>query len=151
MGSRIHHTVMRITMGQIIAFFPGIKGKLQYLHAGKSCIFYQFLYAVCHKSQIFCNNVYISKLLLHVLEQGNSWPLFPMAMYRSLFPCRNGIVFIKSSEMVNPNHIIHLETVRHPAHPPGISSRFLIIPPVQRVAPQLSVCGEAIRRTSGYC
>ena len=32
-----------------------------------------------------------------------------------------------------------------------ISGFPVIIPAVQRISPELSVCGEAIRRAAGYC
>ena len=50
--------------------------------------------------------------------------------------------------MVDANHVIQLEAVPHPAHPPCVSGLPVTLPAVERVAPHLTVGGEGIRRTA---
>ena len=50
--------------------------------------------------------------------------------------------------MIDAGNIIETEAIPQPAQPPAVASAAVIIPAVQGIAPQLAVCGKAVRRTA---
>ena len=50
--------------------------------------------------------------------------------------------------MVDAHHIVELEAVCDPFDPPLVSGLFMIVPVIERVAPELSGCGKCIRRAA---
>ena len=72
-----------------------------------------------------------------------------MAADSSFRVSRNGKVFVKASEMVNPNHIVELVTVSQAADPPLVSCVSVVIPAIQRVAPELTGGRKTVRRAAG--
>ena len=47
-----------------------------------------------------------------------------------------------------PNHVIELKAVPHPAAPPLEVGSSVVVPAIQRVAPNLTVGGKGIRRAA---
>ena len=148
MGTRIYHTILRIFMCQIVTVLCVIKGKLQHLHPRKSRILYQLFHRRRQESQILCNNVQPAKVALQGPEKLQSRPLLPVSSLRGLISCRNRPVLIKAPEVIHPDHIIQPEAILHPPDPPAVPGLLMIVPPVQRIPPQLSGCRKCIRRTS---
>ena len=64
MRSCIHHTVVGIVVGKIITLFPGIKSKLQHLHARITALFQQVTDTVRNSSQILRDNLDVLYILL---------------------------------------------------------------------------------------
>ena len=153
MSSCISHTIHRVVMWKIIicaSWVAGIKCKFQNLHSRKTTLADHLTDRICHITKIFGNNLLPSKCLLHFAEQINSRTFLPMSSDRILCSMRNGKVFIKSSEMIDSDNIIHLEYIMQSWNPPCISCLSMIVPTVQRISPQLSCRRESIRRASGY-
>ena len=82
------------------------------------------------------------------MEQVHARSLFPVAVLCGLISVGNGIILIKSPEMVNPHNVKKLETVGNPAHPPAVVHSLVVIPAVQGIAPELACGGEPVRRTA---
>ena len=127
---------------------PGIKCKFQYLHSRIPALPYELSYRVRHVSKIFRNNFFLPKPSIYRAEKFNPRSLFPMPVPGRCLTIRDRIILIKSSEMVNSYDIIKLVAVRQSADPPVISRTSVIIPPIERISPHLSVCCEPIRRTT---
>ena len=154
MGAGVGHTVFRVVMGKIIAGaagIPGIKGKFQYLHARESAVLYKLSDGVCHVSQILGNDFLFSQGAAHGVEEADSRSLLPMASDGSVGAGRNGIVLVKSAEMVNPYHIIQFIAVGQPGQPPFIACAAVVFPAVQGISPELSCGGKAVRRAACNC
>jgi len=84
------------------------------------------------------------------MEQLHARAFFPAAAGGIGIAVRYRIVFIKSPEMIHAYNVIHAEAVAQASDPPGISRFFMIVPVIQRIAPELSLRGKTVRRTSGY-
>ena len=62
----------------------------------------------------------------------------------------NAVVFIKTTEVVDTQHIIHIESIPETTHPPIKAGASMIIPVVKWIAPQLACSRKAIWRTASY-
>ena len=91
-----------------------------------------------------------AKASLHRAEQLNAGAFFPVSVHGCLLSVWNGVVFVKAAEMVNADNVIHLEAVPEPCNPPIVSCLSVVIPAVERIAPQLAVCREAVWRAARY-
>ena len=139
---------MIIIMRQIITLLSGIKGKLQYLHSRISSIFYQLNHTLCKIPQILSNNIYVSQFFFYCLKQFNTRTFFPFSILCCFMTKRNCIIFIKTAEMVYPNHIIEFVAISQTLNPPCIPCFSVIIPIIQRISPKLSCCSKCIRRAA---
>ena len=50
--------------------------------------------------------------------------------------------------MIDADDVIELKAMLHSCHPPLVSCLFMVVPFIKWIAPELSECGERIRRTS---
>ena len=73
-----------------------------------------------------------------------------MTVYSRILPVRDGVIFVKPSEMINPQDIVQLETIGKAGNPPFIIRLPVVIPAVERISPELTCSGEAIRRAACY-
>ena len=140
-------------MRQVITGISGItliKGKLNNLHIRIATLFYQSLNTVCHISKVFCDDFPVTKTCGNCTEQIDSRSFFPPSVFCCRIAIRNCIVFIKSTEMINPYNIIQTETIGNSFDPPFISGVTMHFPVIQRVSPELTSRGKSIRRASGH-
>ena len=72
-----------------------------------------------------------------------------MAVLGGLGAVGNGEVFIHAAEMVDSDSIVQPEALIQAGDPPLVSGLLVVIPLIQGVAPDLTVCGEGIGRTAG--
>ena len=135
-------------MRQVIALFSGIKSKLQHLHTRITGIFYQLKNRWCQKSQILRNNGNLSQCFFQCIEKIDTRSLFPVPEFCGLIPVRNGIILVKTTEMIDTYDIIEFKAVLDPADPPLITCLFMIFPIIKRIAPQLTCSGKTIRRAA---
>ena len=150
MSTGIYYTVTIIAMRQIVAFLSGIESKFQHLHSGIAAIFQKFYNSRSLEAKIFRNDLLLAQSCVQSVEQLDSGSFLPMSVNSSLIAVRNAIIFVKSSEVINSYHIIHLEAMIKSSAPPLITGLSMVIPTIQRISPQLSVSRECIRRTAGY-
>ncbi len=139
-------------MGQIIPGpgFSRIKCKLQHLHVRISGLLYQLTHRWRDKPKILSDDLLSSKGRLNGIEQLTAGPLAPLAEFCRGISVRDGIILIKTAEMIDADYIIHPETVGHPGDPPGVAGLFMVLPTIDRIAPQLPGGRKAIGRTAGY-
>ena len=150
MGTGIDHAVLVVIVRQIIALLPGIKGKLQHLHAGIPGGLQHLLDVRGQEAQILGDEVHFPQLLLHRAEEINARALAPLPVFGGLIPIGNGIIAGKAPEVVDAGHIKELHIVAQPAHPPGILIFLHVLPAVQGVPPQLAVGGKGVRRAARH-
>ena len=139
--------------GQIVAGtagIPGVKSKLQYLHAGIAAFLYQLADRISHIAQILGNDFFFSQRMPHRLKELDSRAFFPVSLSGVICVCRDGEIFVKASEMVDAHHIVEAVAVGQTANPPAVAGISVVFPVVEGVAPQLSGSGKAIGRTACY-
>ena len=140
-------------MGQIVicrAGVPGVEGKFQHLHTGKATVPDKLADRIRNITQILRNYFMPAEIPFHTAEQIDSGAFFPVTIHRGGFSIRNGIVFIETAEMVNTGYIVELIYIPQAAQPPLVAGLFMVVPAVQRIAPELACCRESVRRTSRY-
>ena len=62
-------------------------------------------------AQILSNDFMPAQILLCGAEQVDARSFFPMTVNCGIFSIRNGVVLVKTAEMVDSDHIVHLEAV----------------------------------------
>lgn len=115
----------------------------------------RFLYhsadSIRHIAQILCDNRFFTETCLDHLKQLNTGTFFPVTVHRGFVLCRDGEIFIKASEMVDSDNVIQSKAPGDSCYPPVIAGISVMIPAIQRIAPQLSVCRKSIGRTTCNC
>ena len=149
MCSCIHYRISVIVVRKVIAVLPGIKSKLQYFHTRKARILQHLPHRIRKESKILRNDRQLSQLLPQCPEQIHAGPRLPAAMLRCPISIGNGIVFIKSTKMVDPYHVIPLIAVLDPGGPPRVAAVPMYRPVIERVPPELPGLREGIRRAAG--
>ena len=154
MGASISYAVMLIIMRQIITCAAGISGiecKFQTLHIRIAAFLYHSADSIRHIAQILCDNRFFTETCFNHLKQLNTRTFFPVTIHRGFVLCRDGEIFIKASEMVDSDNVIQSKAPGDPCYPPVIAGISVMIPAIQRIAPQLSVCRKSIGRTTCNC
>ena len=152
MGSRIYNTISYVIMWKIIRCRPGvshIKGKLHNLHSRKSGIMHKLSDRISHKTKILGNDISLTKSFFYIPKQIHPRALFPLAIHSCFLTIWNGIIFIKASEMINPDYIIKFIAMSHSGYPPAVTGLPVQLPVIYWVSPQLSGLRKPIRRASG--
>ena len=145
MGAGVDHAVVRVGVGKIVARFPAVKGKLHDLHARIAAGSQHGLDLWGQVSQILCNDAALTQGLVDGIDESTIRPLFPVAACRRLVSGRDGVVALKTTEVVDAHDIINGSSVLHPALPPGEILGLVAGPVVERIAPELTVCRKGIR------
>ena len=142
---------MRIIVRQIITRLTAVKCKLQKLHARITGILYELQYRRSQESKILCNNRTVAKPLLDRIHDIHARPRHPFAVCRRRIAVRDRKILVKAAEMINPHDVIQLKACCQSLQPPLIPCLFMIIPAIQRIAPELSGSCKSIRRASCHC
>ena len=150
MGPCVYNAIPIIAVRQIVCLLPGVKGKLQDLHAGISAVLQKLHHGICQEAQILRNDSLFSETILKHPEQLHPGTFLPMAVYGSLRPVGNAVIFIETAEMVNPHYIVQPEAVLQALAPPPETGLPVIIPFIERIPPQLPCGRERIRRAPGH-
>ena len=145
MGAGVDHAVVRVGVGKIVTRFPAVKGKLHDLHARIAAGSQHGLDLRGQVSQILRNDAALTQGLVDGIDESTIRPLFPVAACRCLVSGRDGVVALKTTEVVDAHDIINRSSVLHPALPPGKIFGLVAGPVVERIAPELTVCRKGIR------
>ena len=149
MGAGIHHAVLDVVVGQILAV-PAAEGELQHLHAREGAVGQQLSHAGEQFTQILGNDGQLAKGSFQRIEQLHAGAILPLAGAGGGAVRRDGPIGIEAAEVVDAQQVVDAQCVAHPAHPPRVAGLFVVVPVVQRVAPQLTVCREVIRRAARH-
>ncbi len=152
MRAGIGNAVHRVVEGKILVVvsITGIKSKLQDLHARITCILEQLTDRIRQESQIFRNDLSFRHFFLDLVKEVHARAFLPFAILRSGRSIRNCVIGVEATEVIDPDDVIQLCQILNPSQPPVIPGVFVIVPVIQRVAPQLSIGAESIRRTAGH-
>ena len=148
MGAGIHHGIFHIVLRQMHVIIPTAKAEAQHPHTRIAYKLQQSPYPVIDTAQIFRHNADARQLFPESLEQAFPGTDDPLAVAGIRSSIRDGIVIGKADEMVNADHIIHGAHGFHPLHPPAVAGQPEIMPPIQRIAPQLTILGKIVRRNA---
>ena len=139
MRARIGNAVGRgVVLGQIGALGIIVKGKLQYFHARIAGILQQLPHFRCHKAQIFRNDRQVAQCFLDSLEQSHARALTPLAHLGSFFAVGDRIKAFEAAEVVDTHGVVQCGRTFQPLDPPCKTGFLMILPVIQRVAPQLT-------------
>ena len=100
------------------------------------------------KAQVLRNDGQVTQSGPHRMEQFDARALPPHTVTGCCGPAGNGIITLKSTEMVNTNNIIQRRAGPKAVDPPAVAIRFHGVPAVQRVAPQLPIGRKSIGRAA---
>ena len=138
-----------MVVGQILAV-PTAEGELQHLHAREGAVGQQLSHAGEQFAQILGNDGQLAKGSFQRIEQLHAGAVLPLAGAGGGAVRRDGPIGIEAAEVVDAQQVVDAQCVAHPAHPPRVASLFVVGPVVQRVAPQLTVGREVIRRAARH-
>ena len=147
MGAGVGHAVARVVVGQIHAVLAG-KGELQYFHAGEAALRQQLADRVEHLAQVLGHDGQAAQGVVQRAEQIHAGTLLPAAIAGGRLPCRDGPVGVEPAEVVDAQDVIDGQRMADAADPPGIAGAAVVVPVVERVAPQLAVGGKVVRRAA---
>src|SRR5262245_45613717 len=124
------------------------EGELQDLHSGKFELITQSYHLVSDVAEVFGDDRQIAsvKHAFDLLEKVRARPFLPPAVDRRRFARRDGPVFFKAAEMIEPEDVDCGERMAESFYPPAITALFHHVPAVNRIAPQLARLAEIIRR-----
>ena len=153
MRAGISNAVFHVVVRQIIvgrAGIAGIKRKLEHLHAREAALAHKLTHGVRHIAQIFGNDFMPAEVPLRTAEQIDARALFPVARLGILAACGDGEILVKAAEVIDARHIVKLVAIPQTAHPPAVAGLLVIVPAVKRIAPELAIRRETIRRAAGH-
>ena len=149
MGAGVDHAVLDVVMGQILVV-PAAKGELQHLHAREGAVGQQLAHAGEQFAQVLGDDGQLAQCGFQCIEQLHAGSVLPLAGAGGGAGGRDRPVGVKAAEVVDAQQVVDAQRVAHPAHPPCVAGLFVVCPVVQRVAPQLAVCGEVVRRAARH-
>src|ERR1700730_8121756 len=88
-------------------------------------------------------------MFLDDLEQFEAGPLLPAVITGVFGVGRNPTILVKAPKMIDPDHVIELETCSQAGKPPGITLLGVAFPSVKRISPELPIGGKIVGRNSG--
>ena len=149
MGAGVADAVGRVVVGQVLVV-GAVQAKLQHLHAGEAAGLQQLPHRVKQLAQVLGHDGQVAQGGAQRAEQLHAGALLPSAVFGRGLPRRDGPVGVEPAEMVDAQDVVDAQRMAHPADPPGIAGAAVVVPVIQRVAPQLAVGGKEIRRAAGH-
>ena len=147
MGAGVDHAVLDVVVGQVLVV-PAAERELQHLHAREGAVCQQLPHAGEELPQILGDDGQLAQRTFQRVEQLHPGAGLPLAGLGGSAVCRDGPVGIKTTEVVDAEQVIDAQRMADTLDPPGIAGLLMVGPVVQRVAPELAVCREVIRRAA---
>ena len=135
MGAGVHHAVAVVGVGQVIAGFPAVKGKLHDLHARVAAGRKHGLDLRGQVAKILGNDAALAKTFVHGVDKIAVRAFFPVTARSRGASGGDGIVALKAAEVVDAYHIVDGGGVLHALLPPRKAGGLVNRPVVQRIAP----------------
>ena len=150
-GAGVGHAVGGVAVGEVAsAGVPAVEGELQHLHAGVTRLLQQLPDGGGEEAQVLGDDVPGAQGRLHGPEKADAGAGPPMAVPGGSVPGGDGVVLVKAPEVVDPQGVVELELGGDAANPPAVAVGLHGLPVEKGVSPQLSIGGEAIRRTARH-
>ena len=151
-GAGVGDAVGGVVVGEIVvggAEIALIKGELEHLHVREAGVADEIAHGLGHEAQIFRDDGALAEVMAHALKEGKARTLLPMAGERGGAAEGNGEILVEAAEMIDAHDVVELKGLPQAGDPPGEIGGLVIIPAVDRVAPDLTVGGEVIGRAAG--
>ena len=125
-----------------------VESELQHSHSGETRFFEIFNDLIVYDTEILRHYLRIFDALAHRFPELHSGSRSPFTLFRRFCVCGYRPVFAKTAEMIYAEDIVHFEVVDDTLRHPGVAVPFHRLVIVKRIAPELSVLREIIRRHS---
>ena len=135
-------------MRQIIRISLGVKGELQNAHSREARIAYKLPHAVRQHTEILRNVAHMREPPAQYADKPHAGAAHPIPALGALRVGGDRPEAFKAAEMVDPQHIVELARAVNAAYPPAVAVCAHTVPIVQRIAPELPLVGEGVRRTA---
>ena len=136
-------------MGEIVAGFPRVKGKLQHLHTRQLGVRQELVDLRREKTEVLRNNLQIGEPARQRPHQLHAGALPPAAPFGCFGSVGNRPVALQPPEMVDTDDVKKTPRALNPPDPPAKAVLLHAGIVVQRVPPQLAVGAEVVRRYAG--
>ena len=149
-GAGVADAVLLVGVGQIAAAVARVEGKFQHLHPRPAGVPQQLGHARRGIAQILGDELQLGKPALQPVDEIHPRPFDPLAVFGGGVAVGHGPVALQPAEMVDTQHVEQLSRAVDAPYPPAKAVIPHGVPVVQRVAPQLPVGAEVIRRHAGH-
>jgi hypothetical protein len=139
-----------VGMRQVVARLAGIKRKLEHFHARKTALLQQAAYFVGQKAQVLGNDLHLRASGFDGVHKIDSGALHPNAVSRGFRIRVHAPVGGEAAKVVDSEAVEQGCRRTHATNPPGIAGLLHVVPVVDRVAPELTVLAEVVRRNASY-
>ena len=137
-------------MRQIVAFFTGVEGELDHLHARIARIKLKLSDLRRDIAQILGDKIEVGNGTVHGSDKVHTGALTPPSVSGSGIAGRHSPVAFKAAEMVKAHHIVQFGGRLQTTNPPDVAVFCHLLPVIERITPELSIVGEGIRRATGH-
>ena len=136
-------------MRQVVARVARVERKLEDLHAGKTGIGEQLHDLGRGIAEVLGDEIEVAEPAGQHADERHAGALDPAAVFGGRLAVGNGPVALEAAEMVDADDIVELLRAADAADPPAeaVLRHGLVV--VERVAPELPVLAEAVRRDAG--
>ena len=130
------------------SFSSSASGELEHLHSRVANVFEELVDRRSEHPEVLRDYRKLPEFFGNDPENVVIGPFDPLSALRCRVAERDRPVRLEASEMIYPHHVAHLRRERDPPQPPAVAVRLELVPPVKRVAPELSVVAERVRRAA---
>ena len=148
-GAGVDHTVAGVGVGQVVARLAAVEGELHDLHARVAACGQHGLDLGGQIAQILGDDAALAQRLVHGVDEGAVRAFLPVTARSGLVPGGDGVVALEAPEMVDADDVVDGSSVFDALLPPAEVLGLVAGPVVERVAPELTVGGKGVGRTSG--
>ncbi len=148
-GAGVDYTVAGVGVGQIVARLAAVEGELHDLHARVAACGQHGLGLGGQIAQILGDDAALAQSLVHGVDEGAVRAFLPVTARSGLVPGGDGVVALEAPEMVDADDVVDGSSVFDALLPPAEVFGLMAGPVVERVAPELTVGGKGVGRTSG--
>ena len=110
MGAGIHHAVLDVVVGQILAV-PTAEGELQHLHAREGAVGQQLAHTGEQFAQVLGNDGQLAQCGFQCIEQLHAGAVLPLAGAGGGAVRRDGPIGIEAAEVVDAQQVVDLSLI----------------------------------------
>ena len=149
MGAGVDDGVRLAAVGQVLRVGVLREGELEDVHAGEPGVLKELVDVGGQDAEVFGDELRAVEPVAQHAEQAHAGAVVPLALLRGLRVVGAGPVGRERAEVVEAEDVIHLDGAFDAADPPAEAVLAHGVPVVERVAPELAVLGEVVRRDAG--
>mmetsp|Transcript_41883 Transcript_41883/g.107173 ORF Transcript_41883/g.107173 Transcript_41883/m.107173 type:complete len:349 (-) Transcript_41883:953-1999(-) len=150
MRARVAEGVLVVHVWQVRVAGAALPSKLEHNHARRCNTLSQLHHIACDHSQILRHDRHLAHLALQRGKQLLPRALLPGSAHRCLRRTLDGPVPCKRAEVVDAALVVQVKGACQPFRPPRVVLSSVLLPVIQRGAPQLAGLTEGIRRHTAH-